>query len=198
MRRTEGTLLANLSTNVFRSIFIVNNISWKGSKHYVKFCFFLIQEDGFKQCGTNCKLCPFTGEAATTRGRLVKSVKVSNTGEDYVIRGRITCSTKNVLYLATCTKADRTCPDKPQYGGETGQEAKKRFAEHYGTITQPCHVNTTTPVGQHFRQLGHSVKDLDFIPVERIYSSYVFVRKARERHLINRLGLIDNGLNRRL
>ena len=155
------------------------------------------KEDGFKRCGRNCKLCPFTGEA-TARRRVVKRVRVSSTGEDYNIRGNLTCSTKNILYLLTYSKADRTCPDKPQYGGETGQEAKKRFSEHFGTVTQRCHVDTTTPVGQHFRQPGHSVEDMVFTPVEKIYSSNVFVRKARERNLINKLDLIDNGLNKRL
>ena len=111
-------------------------------------------------------------------------MRVNSTGEDYAIRARITCSTENVLYLITCTKSDRNCPDSPQYGGETGPAASKRFAEHFATITQICHTNTSKPVRQHFRQPGHSLSDCVFISVEKIYSANVFVRKARERNII--------------
>ena len=155
------------------------------------------QENGFKRCNqSGCKLCPLVGEA--TNNGLVKSVRVSNTGEDYQIRGKLTCSSSNLLYLLTCKKGDRMCPQKPQYGGETGQTACKRFTEHHGTVTQHCHLQTKTPVGQHFRLPGHSISDISFIPVEKILSKNVFVRKARERHLINTLDLIDNGINLRL
>ena len=42
--------------------------------------------DGFKKCGrARCRLCPFTGEAA--RGsRVVRSVKISNSGVELPIR----------------------------------------------------------------------------------------------------------------
>ena len=90
------------------------------------------------------------------------------------------------------------CPDQPQYCGETGQTAEERFCGHRNTIVQQCHENTTLAVGQHFRLPGHSVSDLVFTPVEKIFSNNVFVRKVRERQLINKLGLISNGLNRKL
>ena len=155
------------------------------------------QEDGFKRCNkSGCKLCSFCGEG--TQNGLVKSVQVSHTGEDYKIRGRISCSTKNILYLLTCSKGDRVCPRRPQYGGETGQEAAKRFTEHHATVTMNCHQHTTTPVGQHFCLPGHSISDCQFVPVERIWSNNVFVRKTREKLLINQLELIDHGLNKRL
>ena len=155
------------------------------------------QGEGFKRCNqSGCKLCSFCGEG--TQNGLVKSVRVSNTGEDLKIRGKITCSTKKVLYPLTCKKGDRVCPRKPQYGGETGQEAGKRFTEHHATVTMNCHLQTTKPVGQHFRLPGHSISDCAFVPVERIWSNNVFVRKTREKLMINKLDLIDNGLNRKL
>ena len=88
--------------------------------------------------------------------------------------------------------------DHPQYCGETGKSAEERFTGHRDTITQQCHINTTLPVGEHFRMPGHSVSDMVFMPVERIFSSNVFVRKARERNLINQLDLFSNVLNRKL
>ena len=154
--------------------------------------------DGFKKCGMGgCKLCSFTGEG-TNRGGIVKSVRISNTGEDYIIRGKMNCKSSNLLYIITCRKCDRASPDVAQYGGETGQEAVKRFTEHYGTATQACHVNTNKPVGQHFRLPGHSMADCVYTPVEKINSNNVFVRKVRERRMINNLRLIDHGLNKKL
>ena len=143
-------------------------------------------------------MCPFTGEE-TTNGRVLKSVKLSNTGEEIQIRGKLTCHSENVLYLGTCTKADRTCPDMPQYLGETQRRAMDRLADHVGTVTQECHVNTRTPVGQHFRSAGHTVANFQFIPIEKIApGANAFVRKAREKHLINKYNLIEEGLNKKL
>ena len=108
----------------------------------------------------------------------------------------MTCSSSNLLYLLSCRKGDGVCPDLPQYGGETGQEAVKRFTEHHASVTNNCQLNTVKPVGQHFRLPGHSVSDISFVPVEKIYSNNVFVRKSREKLMINRLNLIDSGLNK--
>ena len=156
------------------------------------------KEDGFRRCGrARCRLCPYTGQA-TRPGTVMKSVKISNSGEELAIRGSMTCTSSNILYIGSCTKGDRVCPDQPQYCGETGQTAEERFCGHRNTIVQQCHENTTVAVGQHFRLPGHSVSDLVFTPVEKIFSSNVFVRKVRERQLINKLDLINNGLNRKL
>ena len=100
--------------------------------------------------------------------------------------------------MCSCVKGDRLCPDCPQYCGETGKTAEERFCGHRNTITQQCRNNTNLPVGEHFRLPGHSVSDLVFTPVEKIHSDNVFVIKVRERHLINKLDLINNGLNRKL
>ena len=85
------------------------------------------------------------------------------------------------------------------YLGETQRRALDRLADHVGTVTQECHFNTRTPVGQHFRSAGHTVADLLFIPIEKIaHGSNAFVRKARERNLINKYNLIEVGLNKKL
>ena len=141
-------------------------------------------------------MCPFTGK--TSQGKVVKTVSMGSTGEELLVRGQITCTTSNVLYIATCEKGDKTCPSRPQYCGETGQTAEERFCGHRNTIVQAYHQGTTIPVGEHFQLPGHSVSDLVFIPVEKIYSRNIFVRKARERYLINKYNLIDSGLNKKL
>ena len=153
-------------------------------------------EQGFKRCGRpKCRLCPYTN---IQLGEIQKYVTISNTGEILPIKGNLSCRTKNILYLGTCSKGDRTCPDRPQYCGETGQSAEERFCGHRNTVTQACHENTTIPVGEHFRGAGHSLSDFVFTPVEKINSNNIFVRKVREKLLINQLNLIDSGLNKRL
>ena len=90
------------------------------------------------------------------------------------MKGQITCQTSNILYIGTCTKEDRsrgTCPTRPQYVGETGLSAEKRFVGHRNSVVQACHQGTSLPVGEHFQQQGHSVTDFVFTPVEKIYSN---------------------------
>jgi hypothetical protein len=153
-------------------------------------------EDGFKRCGkSSCRLCPFTG---LRPGQVQQSIMVSSTGEELPIKGRLTCKSANLLYMVTCEKGAPTCPDRQQYVGETGQTGEERFAEHRNTVVQVCHQGTTKPVGSHFQGPGHSVSDMRFTPIEQIYSNNIFVRKTRERRLINTLDLIRKGLNKKL
>ena len=149
-------------------------------------------EDGFRRCGKGCSMCPYT------RAGLVKTITISSTGEQHPITGQLTCDTENCLYIGTCVKGDRTCPDRPQYLGETGQRAKDRCASHVGTIRQDCHQNTVTPVGQHFRGRGHSAENFEFTPFEKIYSKDPYIRKIREKYHINLFNMIDAGLKKKL
>ena len=74
----------------------------------------------------------------------------------------------------------------PQYVGVTRRPAKVRCGEHVGPTTQPCHANTTKPVGAHFRLAGHSHGDLVFLPIEKIVSKDRFVQEARETYWIKK------------
>ena len=65
-------------------------------------------------------------------------------------------------------------------------------------MVQFCHQGTEIPVGEHFQGVGHAVSDMAFTPVEKIFSTNIFVRKARERHLINNFDLIRKGMNKKL
>ena len=92
-----------------------------------------------------------------------------------------------------------TCPDRLQYArnqycGETGKTAEARFVGHKNSIVQQCHEGTSLPVGEHFQNVGHSLPDFRFTPVEKIFS----VRKARERMWINNHDLIRSSLNKKL
>ena len=153
-------------------------------------------ENGFRRCSrAKCRLCPYTN---LRHGQVLKSVTISNTGEELPIKGSITCTTSNIIYVGTCAKGDKTCPTRPQYCGETGKSAEERFCGHRNSIIQACQDNTTLPVGEHFRGVRHCLPDFVFTPVEKITSRNVFVRKAREKMIINKYDLIDRGLNKRL
>ena len=54
----------------------------------------------------------------------------------------------------------------PQYIGETTRTVKDRIREYRGTIMQNGQVNTTVPVGVHFRQSGHKFSDLTVITLK--------------------------------
>ena len=91
----------------------------------------------------------------------------------------------------------------PQYIGCTERAFKKRFSEHLGTATQPCHRDTVKPVGVHFRLPGHSHGDMVALPIERVRSQCRFVMEAREKFWIKKYDSvkvlavedIESGLN---
>ena len=88
-----------------------------------------------------------------------------------------------------------TCKmDEKQYVGETGNSAEERFVGHKNTVVQACHQGTEIAVGQHF----HSVAVVVFTPVEQIFSRNIFVRKVREKKMINQYDLVRKGLNKNL
>ena len=91
-----------------------------------------------------------------------------------------------------CRKTTGACGQLcPTYVGEVGgggQNFTKRFAQHLGTATQPCHEDTVKPVGRHFRLPGHEPhRDMVMLPIEKISDRSPFLRKARESLHIRRL-----------
>ena len=127
---------------------------------------------------------------------MLKSVTTGSIGEQLLIRGSITCTTKNLLYIGNCAKGDRTCLGNPQYWGETGQSAEQRFCWHRNSVVQAFQEHISLSVGEHFRSVGHSVSDFVLTPVEKIMSNNIYVRKVKL--IINKYNLINNGLDKRL
>lgn len=149
---------------------------------------------GFKPCKQpKCPIC----DQLVEKRRLQPAVTISSSGENHVISGTTTCTSSNVVYCITCTRGGRVCPTHPQYIGETGRAVRERLKEHRGTITQLGQVNTTAPVGVHFRQPGHSYSDLVLVPIEKIRSRDPMVRKVREQFYINKFSSVENGLNKK-
>ena len=91
----------------------------------------------------------------------------------------------------------------PQYVGCTERPLKTRFSEHLGSVTQPSQVNTSKPVGVHFRSAGHSHADMVVQPIEKVRSQDQFVLEARERFWIRKyqtvktqaVEVVEHGLN---
>ena len=148
------------------------------------------KKPGQRRCNKpSCRMCPFTG---LQPGQVRESVTISHSGEKIEIKSSIDCQTSNVIYELHCTK------DSLAYIGETSKTVETRFVGHLNTIMQDCHANTNTPVGQHFRSVGHSQTDIQVTPIEKIKSRNHFVRKAREAYLIDKHQLLTNGLNKKL
>ena len=148
-------------------------------------------DTGFKPCRkSNCPVC----DQLRVKSKVIKSVNISSTQEEFQIKSKLSCSSSNVIYCITCRRGGRLCPAHPQYIGETGKEVRERFRGHRGTITQPSQANTAAPVGIHFRSNGHSLCDLDFIPIEKIYGDNM-TRKVRESFLIKKFDSVSKGLN---
>ena len=143
---------------------------------------------GFKKCGkrADCALCLHSDNAT--------SHFCSVQGETFPISSPITCTDPNIIYKVTCVKSTSTClTTHPTYIGETGGTGRARCAQHLGTATQPCHSDTTKPVGRHFRLPGHVAhRDFRFLPIERIQSKDPFVRKVRESMWIKKCDTLKN------
>jgi hypothetical protein len=119
----------------------------------------------------------------------------------------ITCQDTGV-YMLFCRKTTGPCARlAPTYVGITGEGEENsfthRFAQHLGSATQPGQVDTTKPVGRHFRLPGHEPnRDMVMLPIERVRGD-VFLRRARERFNIlkfdteKRLSVyeLEHGLN---
>ena len=142
---------------------------------------------GFQHCRRDCMMCKYSPN-------FCKQIISSTTGESFPITSSLSCVSENVIYCLTCTKGNRNCKEKPQYIGETGRRICDRFQEHRGTITNLSQRTTTKPVGEHFHLPGHSIKDIQIIPIEKVRSDDPWIRKAREQFYIRKF---DTSLNKK-
>lgn len=148
-------------------------------------------QEGFRPCKKDkCPVC----DQLRNNASVIRSVTVSATGEEIQVKGRLTCSSQNVIYCITCKRGGRACPNFPQYIGETKNSLRERMRGHRGTVIQPGQENTSAPVGQHFRSTSHSICDLEIIPIEQIRQDDM-TRKVRESYFIKKFRSVTNGLN---
>ena len=80
---------------------------------------------------------------------------------------------------------------------ETKRTLRERFKKHRQATNNPLHVNATAVVRSHFNQPGHSIADMELIPLELQPTLSMSRQKAREAYLIHRgKTLSPDGLNR--
>ena len=144
------------------------------------------QPAGIHKCNhPRCLTCSFFQEGQT-------NYTFFNTNESRKISDYISCNSKNLIYLIQCKKCHS------QYIGETKRKLNERFGEHRRSILNHHQLLNPTPVSLHFNQPGHSINDVQLIPLELIRSKRDSVRNAREAHLINKAKTLHPlGINRR-
>ena len=140
---------------------------------------------GWKKCGKNCRICPYTLPNTKTVVGLASGYK-------HEIQDTVTCNSKNVIYYWKCTKTN--CKDFPncEYIGQTSRKFKDRLAEHRD---YPKRDVLTEPSGEHFTKRGHNVSHLKGLVLEKIRNSDPSIIKAREHFYIRKFDTFHSGLN---
>ena len=131
---------------------------------------------GFKHCRRiACNMCKFSPKFA-------KSIVCSSTKQIHNIESELSCISKNVIYCITCKKQDKNCYSKPQYIGQTSRYIFERFNEHKSSVKP----DSKKAVGAHFSSIGHSVNDMEILPLEYVKSNDPWIRLSREKYYINK------------
>ena len=145
---------------------------------------------GFRACKAgrkNCSLCPYTGDAFNNK-TVISEIKIYHNNSTVRIGQNITCRDQFCLYILSCNKPG--C--RKQYVGMTTRQCYIRFSEHLTSIRNP---DSTCPVGLHWKEPGHRIEHLTFIPVEKLGNRCRITLRQREKDLINRTGLLEARLN---
>lgn len=117
-----------------------------------------------------------------------KCFKSTKTGKTYPLRHHFTCTSKNVIYLITCTKC------KKQYVGMTTQQVNTRLNHHRSNIFN----KVRTYVSNHFNFPDHTIQNLTIQIIDTVRNGPNMYQelKVLERYWINTLRTIQPlGLN---
>ena len=109
---------------------------------------------GCFKCSSRCDLC---------KNFLIQDTKFqsSSTGRSYKINQNLPCSSKNVVYLASCKKCNL------QYVGYTSTEFKVRFRNHKSSMLTN---KKTWELAVHFNCTKHEISEISLIVIEAITS----------------------------
>ena len=89
---------------------------------------------------TGMKKCNQDGSPTCPNIHHSKEVKSSITKETFLMEGQLSCLSKGVIYITTCTKCIK------QYVGKTGRKLKEIVYEHRNAI----HNKNPTSTREHF------------------------------------------------
>ena len=154
--RQRNSILAHTSPRIKRFV-VVGGRAMHASEKSAKSS----TQDGYKQdevhrCSSSlCALCPKLATGS--------SFSSSLTGRKYqvVCDSHMSCDSRHValVSLISC----RQCGY--QYVGETWQLLRCRINQHRACIRRP---NTTTLIAMHFASTGHSLEDLQVMPIKQL------------------------------
>ena len=124
-------------------------------------------------CQKNCRVC-----------------KVAYAGNDKVAGpGRkvmctydrtIGCRSRNIIYGVFCMSCEVVV-----YVGETGGQFYQRAQNHLSSIR--C-GKSEMYVAAHFNSIGHSINEVRFVGLEKVWKNWVTYRRVREQRWIGLLG----------
>ena len=133
-----------------------------------------------KKCG-KCVICPYIKE-----GRKLKSTATNYSKE---INQKVDCNSENTIYLIECNKSN--C--REQYVGCSDQPLKIQMSQHRGYVNNKKIEKAT---GYHFSQKNHSVADMKFSIIEKIYKKNRFYLLEKEKHYIRKFNSKYKGMNK--
>jgi hypothetical protein len=114
--------------------------------------------------GSHCLACSSVQKTSRFRSHA--------TGQEFNVRGRLTCRSQNIIYLISCRRCHL------QYVGETSRCLADRLNDHRSYIR----TNKTTPTGAHFRLPHHSSNDVIITGIEQLQSTATATyRRIREQ-----------------
>ena len=98
------------------------------------------------------------------------------------IRQSVDCNSTNLIYLLQCKRCLRNKKTNCQYIGQTGRRIRDRLNEHRRDIIN--RRSDTSGVAEHFCRPGHSVQDLQLLPLLQMHDTRESVRRAKEAYFI--------------
>ena len=112
------------------------------------------ENGGCSKCKKKCDLC---------KNYFIQASKFqsSATGRQYPIQQKLSCSSQNVTYLATCAKCNL------QYVCSTSTEFKVRFRNHKSNMLKN---KRTGELAFHLSNSEHEISQINFIIIEQIKS----------------------------
>ena len=100
---------------------------------------------------SRCECCLYMRETSEFTSK--------NTDFLYDITGRLTCQSKNIVYLINCLRCNET------YVGETSRSLRQRLNNHVSDIR----LGLDKPVSEHFNSFDHmGQEDMEIIPILQI------------------------------
>ena len=122
--------------------------------------------NGMHKCMKNLRGCPVCFFVLETR-----LMKATATDAVVEIKGELNCQTAGIIYCITCKKC------MMQYIGTSKLTAQARISQHAGYIRNK---KLDQPTGKHFNGRGHSLSDMSFVVLEKVFSKDVLLREERE------------------